>query len=139
MHAITRNLKLALLLGACVFAYSQEKPNPNFTGGEVHPVKEGADGTIVKFYFGPGARTKWHSHSGGQIIMVVDGVALYQEKGGPVVEMHAGETHFCPPGVVHWHGAAPHEGGTQYNVTRGAITWGDVVTDAEYNATPVHK
>ena len=139
MHAITRNLKLAVLLAACVFAYSQEKPNPNFTGGEVKPIKEGADGTIVKFQFGPGARTKWHSHSGGQIILVVDGVALYQEKGGPVVEMHAGETHYCPPGVVHWHGAAPHEGGTQYNVTRGAITWGDVVTDAEYDATPVRK
>ena len=59
-----------------------------------------------------------------------DGVGLYQEKGGPVVELRAGETHYCPPGVVHWHGASPKEGGTQFNVSRGGITWLAEVTDA---------
>jgi hypothetical protein len=71
--------------------------------------------------------------------LVEDGVGLYQEKGGPVVEMRAGETHYCPPGVVHWHGAAPHEGGTQFNVSRGDIMWLAEVTDQEYTAKPVHK
>jgi len=136
---MTKQIKLAILLAACVFAYSQEKPSPNFTGGEVKRVTENAQGIIVKLYFGPGARTKWHSHAAGQIILAEDGVVLYQEKGGPVVEMRAGETHYCPPGVMHWHGAAPHEGGTQFNVTRGDITWGDAVSDEDYNATPVHK
>jgi hypothetical protein len=56
-----------------------------------------------------------------------------------VVELRAGETRYCPPGVVHWHGASPKEGGTQFNVSRGGITWGDVVTDEEFNAAPVHK
>ena len=134
-----QKLKLVILLSACVFAYSQERPNPNFTGGEVKTIKENSQANPAHFYFGPGARTKWHSHEGGQIILVEDGVALYQEKGGPVVEMHAGETHYCPPGVVHWHGAAPHEGGTQFNISRGGITWLGEVTDQEYNATPVQK
>jgi quercetin dioxygenase-like cupin family protein len=132
-------IKLALLLAGCVFAYSQEKPNPNFTGGEVKTVKENSGGNIAHFYFSPGSRTKWHSHEGGQIILVEEGVGLYQEKGGPVVELHAGETHYCPPGVVHWHGAAPHQGGTQYNVSRGGINWDEEVTDAEFNAKPVHR
>jgi quercetin dioxygenase-like cupin family protein len=136
---MTRKLKLAILLSACVIAYSQDKPNPNFTGGEVRPLKENSQGNSVRFYFGPGARTKWHSHEGGQIILVEDGVGLYQEKGGPVVELRAGETHYCLPGVVHWHGASPKEGGTQFNTSRGGITWGDAVTDAEFDAKPVHK
>jgi quercetin dioxygenase-like cupin family protein len=136
---MTRKLKLAILLSACVIAYSQDKPNPNFTGGEVRPLKENSQGNSVRFYFGPGARTKWHSHEGGQIILVEDGVGLYQEKGGPVVELRAGETHYCQPGVVHWHGASPKEGGTQFNTSRGGITWGDAVTDEEFNAKPVHK
>ena len=93
----------------------------------------------MRFYFSPGARTKWHSHEGGQIILVEDGVGLYQEKGGPVVELRAGETHYCPPGVVHWHGASPKEGGTQFNTSRGGITWLAEVTDAEFTAKPVHK
>ena len=102
-------------------------------------IKENSQGNSARFYFGPGARTKWHSHEGGQIILVEDGVGLYQEKGGPVVELRAGETHYCPPGVVHWHGASPKEGGTQFNISRGGITWRAAVTDAEFNAKPVHK
>jgi quercetin dioxygenase-like cupin family protein len=136
---MTRKLKLAMLLSACALAYSEDKPNPNFTGGEVKTIKENSDGKPAHFYFSPGARTKWHSHEGGQIILVEDGVGLYQEKGGPVVELRAGETHYCPPGVVHWHGASPKEGGTQFNVSRGSITWLAEVTDQEYNAKPVHK
>jgi quercetin dioxygenase-like cupin family protein len=136
---MNQKLKLVLLLSACVGGYSQDKPNPNFTGGEVKTVKENSQGNIAHFYFPPGVRTKWHSHEGGQIILVEDGVGLYQEKGGPVVELRAGETRYCPPGVAHWHGASPKQGGTQFNVSRGGITWLDVVTDEEYNATPVHK
>ena len=115
---------------------AQQKQNPNFTGGEVTPITENSQATIAHFRFAPGARTKWHSHSGGQIILVEEGVGLYQNKGGPVMELRAGETVYCPPGVVHWHGAAPHAGGVQFNVTRGSITWGDEVTEQEYNATP---
>jgi quercetin dioxygenase-like cupin family protein len=136
---MTRKLKLALLLSACVIGYSQDKPNPNFTGGEVKTVKENSQGNIAHFYFPPGVRTKWHSHEGGQIILVEDGVGLYQEKGGPVVELRAGETRYCPPGVAHWHGASPKQGGTQFNISRGGITWLDEVTDQEFTATPVHK
>ena len=65
-----------------------------------------------------------------------EGVAHTQVKGGPVIELKAGETTYVGPGVVHWHGAAPDQGGVQYNVTRGGITWLDEVTDAEFRAAP---
>lgn len=115
------------------------KPGPNFTGGAVTTVEQNSKASIAHFRFAPGARTKWHSHEGGQIILVEEGVGLYQIKGGPVMELRAGETVYCPPGVVHWHGAAPHEGGVQFNISRGALTWYDEVTDQEYNAKPHHK
>ena len=139
MIPMIQKVRLPILLIACVLAYSQQKQNPNFTGGEVKTITENSDGKPAHFYFSPGARTKWHSHEGGQIILVEDGVGLYQEKGGPVVELRAGETHYCPPGVVHWHGASPKAGGTQFNVSRGGITWLAEVTDEEFNAKPVHK
>ena len=115
---------------------AQPKQNPNFTGGTVTPVDIGKQPSIVSFRFGPGARTKWHSHSGGQIIFVEEGVARNQIKGQPVQELKAGETTYVGPGVVHWHGASPTAGGVQYNVTRGDITWGPEVTDAEYHVAP---
>ena len=49
-----RKLKLAILLSGCVLAYSQDKPNPNFTGGEVKTIKENSDGKSAHFYFSPG-------------------------------------------------------------------------------------
>ena len=94
--------------------------------------------SIAHFRFGPGSRTKWHSHEGGQIILVEEGVGLTQVKGGPVMELHAGDTTYVGPGVVHWHGAAPDKGGVQFNISRGGITWLGEVTDAEYKAKPKH-
>ena len=113
--------------------HAQEQPNPNFTG-KVTRVEENSKCTTAHFRFEPGARTKWHSHEGGQIILVEEGIGLTQVKGGPVIEMHAGETIYCPPGVVHWHGAAPNQAGVQFNVSRGGITWLEEVSEKDYTA-----
>jgi quercetin dioxygenase-like cupin family protein len=107
----------------------------NFTG-TVTRVEEGSDGTIAHFRFAPGARTKWHSHERGQIILVEEGVARTQVKGGPVIELHAGDTIYAPPGVVHWHGAAPDKECIQYNVTRGSVMWLEEVSEKDYTAAP---
>jgi mannose-6-phosphate isomerase-like protein (cupin superfamily) len=111
--------------------------NPaNFTGGTIKLITENSDGKIAHYHFDPGVRTKWHSHEGGQIILVEEGVGLNQVKGGPVKEMHAGDTVYVGPGVWHWHGSSPTQGGTQFNVSRGGITWGDAVTDKEFRTPP---
>jgi quercetin dioxygenase-like cupin family protein len=130
-------LSTGLVLGASGLwiLHAQEKQNPNFTGTVVR-LEETSNSSIAHFRFEPGSRTKWHSHEGGQIILVEEGVGLTQVKGGPVVELHAGETTYVGPGVVHWHGAAPDKGGVQFNVSRGGITWLGEVTDAEFRAKP---
>ena len=114
-------------------AHAQQRSN--FTG-TVTKVEEGSDGAIAHFRFAPGARTKWHSHERGQIILVEEGVARTQVRGGPVVELHAGDIIYAPPGVVHWHGAAPDKECIQYNVTRGAVTWFEEVSETDYTAAP---
>jgi quercetin dioxygenase-like cupin family protein len=128
------NVCLVLVVSGAWIMNAQYKQNPNFTGGTVTPVEENSKGNIAHFRFEPGSRTKWHSHSGGQIILVEEGVGLNQFKGGPITELHAGETIYAAPGAVHWHGAAPDKGGVQFNISRGEITWLDEVTDKEYNA-----
>jgi quercetin dioxygenase-like cupin family protein len=115
--------------------YKQAKQNPNFQG-TVTPITENSQGAIAHFRFEAGSRTKWHSHSGGQIILCEEGTCRAQTKGGPVIELHAGETTYSKPGETHWHGAAPTAWGVQYNVTRGEITWMNEVSDAEFSAAP---
>jgi quercetin dioxygenase-like cupin family protein len=130
-------MKRIYLLGLAVtVVLLAQEPNPNFTG---KITRLEATGTVAHIKFEAGARTKWHVHSGGQIVMVEEGVGLAQVRGGPVIELRPGEPIYCPPGVEHWHGASPKEGGTQYNVTRGDIKWLEEVSDKDFNAKPKKK
>lgn len=57
-----------------------------------------------------GARTAWHSHPKGQILIAVSGLGQIQADGGAVVTLQPGDSIWAPPGERHWHGAAPgHE------------------------------
>jgi quercetin dioxygenase-like cupin family protein len=121
---------------------AQEKPAPkpsnmggSVTGGMVTPLPETVKSSIANFRFDPGARTKWHTHEVGQIVLCDEGVCLTQEKGGPVLQMTPGDVVYVGPGVMHWHGAAPDQGCVQFNVSRGASKFLDEVTDAEYKGS----
>ena len=59
----------------------------------------------VQVTFAPGARTAWHNHPKGQYLIITSGVGWVQERGGPKLEVKAGDVVWTPPGVPHWHGA----------------------------------
>ncbi len=88
--------------------------------------------------FEPGARTKWHYHPGGQILLVTYGKGLYQEKGKPIQSIQAGDVIKCPPDIHHWHGASPTDSLTHIaispNMDKGKVVWLEKVTDEEYNS-----
>ncbi|SFB90753.1 (R)-mandelonitrile lyase [Spirosoma endophyticum] len=87
--------------------------------------------------FTPGARSFWHSHPTGQILIVTDGVGYHQIKGEPKQLIRKGDVVKCPPNVVHWHGASPGSKMTHLyiipNTEKGIVNWLQPVTDAEYN------
>ena len=90
--------------------------------------------------FEPGARSHWHSHPAGQILIVTDGVGYHQIKGEPKQVIRKGEVVKCPPNVVHWHGASPESKMTHLyiipNTEKGIVKWLQAVTDDEYKAAP---
>jgi len=61
---------------------------------------------IANVTFEPGCRNNWHSHAGGQILLVTGGRGYYQEREQPARELHAGNVVQIPAEVKHWHGAA---------------------------------
>ena len=90
-------------------------------------------------HFTPGARTAWHTHPLGQTIFVTEGVGRCQHEGGPVEEIRPGDRVFFEPGENHWHGAAPdrfmvHVAVHQVDNQGNAVTWGEHVSDENYNA-----
>jgi 4-carboxymuconolactone decarboxylase len=86
--------------------------------------------------FEPGARTNWHIHPGGQILLVTNGKGRYQEEGQPVREIQQGDVIKCDPNVKHWHGAAPDSEMSHMaigtNQDKGAVKWLQPVTEQEY-------
>ena len=73
----------------------------------------------------------------GQTIYVTEGVGLAQCRGGPII-IRAGDRVFFEPGEEHWHGAAPsiaaHLAMLQVDDEGNSASWGDQVTEEEYNA-----
>lgn len=94
------------------------------------------DTQVYNVTFEPAARTHWHSHPGGQILLVTGGKGYYQEKDKPAQALKAGDVVPIPPDVVHWHGAAPKEEfvhlGMSTQVDLGPAKWFGPVTDEEY-------
>jgi quercetin dioxygenase-like cupin family protein len=95
----------------------------------------------VSVRFTPGGRTAWHTHPNGQTIYVTDGIGLAQHRGGPIEVIRPGDRVFFEPGEEHWHGAAPdrfmtHLAMQEVDDQGSAVTWGEHVTDEEYNAAP---
>ena len=102
------------------------------TGGSV-PVESNINAALRRFE--PGNKTYWHSHEGGFILFVQEGRARVQRRGEPMKELGAGEIDYAPPGVEHWHGAAPNEPLIQLGVVPfgGGIKFLEPVTDAQYD------
>ena len=112
---------------------SQAADDPRFTGKSV--TMESKDLSIARRHFEAGARSAWHSHDRGQLLIVEDGRMRTQKRGQAIKDLGAGESDYTAPNVFHWHGAVPGQALVQINVGFGGETkWLEKVTDAEYNA-----
>lgn len=124
-----------------IFPKGERAPAANFTGIVYVStlVKDDAtfNCTSSNVTFTPGARSNWHQHPAGQILLVTEGLGYYQEKGQPIRQLRKGEVVQALPGVEHWHGASPKQGMTHIslvvNTEKGIVNWGRPVTDQDYN------
>lgn len=86
--------------------------------------------------FEPKARTFWHKHSGGQILLVISGEGRYQERGQSVRIIKKGDVVRIAPNVEHWHGGGIDTWMThisvETNVPNNQSTWLEPVTDKDF-------
>jgi 4-carboxymuconolactone decarboxylase len=116
-------------------------PEANFTGEvRVERLYDAVDpshagGGLVTF--ASGARTAWHSHPGGQILIVTAGTGRVQLWGHRIEEIRTGDVVQIPADVKHWHGASPHGSMTHLGITEQrngtAVQWMEKVSDEQYN------
>lgn len=90
--------------------------------------------------FEPGARTKWHTHPLGQLLIVTAGRGRVQAWGGPLEDVYPGDVIWTPPGVKHWHGASPTTAMTHLSIVEAmeGVTshFAEPVSEDQYNAAP---
>lgn len=123
-----------------IFPKGEKITNNNFIGnawlqqmiipGSLNPTQVGS------VTFEPGARTNWHLHPAGQILLIIGGTGYYQEKGSPKKIIKIGDVINCPSNISHWHGASKDDELIQIaiiNTQKGAPVWLEAVTDEEYN------
>ena len=119
---------------------SRKAPAEYFTGAvqvlPLFPTHDPSRTSGGKVTFEPGARSAWHTHPLGQILIVTDGTGWIQQWGEPIQEIRKGDVIWIPPGVKHWHGATPTTAMThvaiQEQFNGKAVDWMEKVTDEQY-------
>lgn len=124
---------------------SAKGPADWFTGSvRIDPLFQNAEparaaGSAVTFE--PGARTAWHTHPLGQVLIVTAGSGRVQREGGRIEEIHPGDVVTFAPNEKHWHGASPSTALTHIAVQEAlhgtVVEWLEHVSDEEYHGRSV--
>jgi len=108
-----------------------------FTGAATRASMNGLGKTppvnMYRVRFEPAARTAWHTHTGTQLLLVIEGSCRIQKSGEPIQDVASGGAIRIEPGERHWHGATPDAAMTHLALNIDAKTdWLEKVTDDEY-------
>jgi quercetin dioxygenase-like cupin family protein len=125
-------LTVACAAALCATAWISSAQQPTTFTGAVTRLDDSKVGK-ARIRFEPRARTYWHIHSGGQVLLAEEGHGRAQAKDGPIQELVPAKPVFAAGGVAHWHGAAPDEAYTQVSLQLGDIKWLGPVSDEEYD------
>jgi quercetin dioxygenase-like cupin family protein len=105
---------------------SRKGPAEYFTGSvRIDPLFQANDPSRTSdasVTFEPGARSAWHTHPLGQILIVIAGTGWVQQEGGEKQAIKPGDVIWIPPGVKHWHGATATNGMTHISPFRSSVT-----------------
>jgi quercetin dioxygenase-like cupin family protein len=126
---------------------SSKGPADWFTGTvRIDPLFEAPEPARVRcanVTFEAGARTAWHTHPLGQILIVTAGCGLAQRWGGPIEEIRPGDVIWFSPGEKHWHGATPTTAMTHIAIVEQlegkSADWMEKVSDEQYRGEKVES
>ena len=119
-----------------IFPAGERFDNENFSGEVWLKMLTGMPCPVANVTFAPACRNNWHTHRGGQILLVTAGRGYYQAWGEDARELRAGDVVEIPAEVKHWHGAAPDSWfshiAIEIHPELGPATWLEPVSDEVY-------
>jgi len=121
-----------------VFPLGEEVKSENFSGRVWMKMLTSIESEcpVGNVTFEPGCRNSWHTHGGGQVLLVTGGRGYYQEWGQPARQLQAGDVVQIPPHAKHWHGASKDSWFVHVfvlvNPEKGPTSWLEPVSDDDY-------
>jgi quercetin dioxygenase-like cupin family protein len=136
-HSTNEKQMKVIDLGARI---QTQAPADHFTGTVyITPVVKGEEPsclTCISVSFETCARSDWHTHPKGQLLIVTKGNGLIQEWGKPICKIQQGDMIWTPPGVKHWHGGSYNEPMTHTAIQEAVdgknVQWLEKVTEEQY-------
>jgi quercetin dioxygenase-like cupin family protein len=89
--------------------------------------------SLSRNFFTPCARTFWHSHESGQLLIVESGEG-FVSTADEVVRVGQGDIVWTPPNIRHWHGGSHNRSLIHLAISFGEVTWQEELTDDMYEA-----
>ena len=129
-----------------LFPKGDKLPDSHFTGNAfLTPLlakNKNNDFSMGSVTFEPGARSNWHTHPRGQVLIVTEGSGFHQEKGKPAQPIKKGDVINISENTEHWHGAAAttkmvHIAITNYEGETNVV-WLNPVSEEDYNTVNKH-
>ena len=125
--------RVTLRSGAQEWPIGSRPDDLNYIGASSNPASD--DMAFARGHFEAGARTYWHIHANGQVILAEKGKVLIQRRGEPAIVLLPGQSDFTPAGVAHWHGAFPNADAQMVVVGLGGnVLWREEVSDHTFAA-----
>src|SRR3954454_20025702 len=98
--------------------------------------KESLAATGGQVVFAPGARSAWHTHPAGRMLIVSSGAGWVQEENRAKRKIKPGDVIWTPPGVKHWHGATATTSMSHIAITNMVdgrnVDWLEKVSEDQY-------
>jgi 4-carboxymuconolactone decarboxylase len=138
----TKNLEIMTTeSNTSIFPKGEKLPNDWFTGNafltKFISKDKNNEFSVGNVTFEPDARTKWHTHPKGQVLIVLEGEGFYQEEGKPAQSIKKGDIVNIPEEVKHWHGASANSKMAHIAITNYKddvqVTWLEPVSDETYS------
>jgi len=108
----------------------QPAPSATFTGDvRIAPLHRDAELAVNRVSFRAGARTYWHTHEHGQLLLVTAGQGWVAGEDGTRHRLGPGDLVWTGADETHWHGATEDADLTHLAVSLGVTTWFDEVAD----------
>lgn len=128
---ITRNASMPSILGGKEYFTGRVVVDP------LYPATAQTGATTGLVTFAPGARTAWHTHPAGQLLIVQSGKGWVQQDGQARQVINPGDVIWIPANTRHWHGATANNGmshiAVSYMKDGQNVIWKEQVTDKQYN------